>query len=115
MRTTVDFPALTFEAPGVYDFTIKELTPPCGGCLPDKRVCPCVVTVKNIEGILEALVEFPQGDPVFTTVCRPPMPPHRPCCRCCRCGRCRNCCRCAGFNSNAMRQALAMILFAGLC
>ena len=62
----VIFPKLTFTKPGVYHYTIKELTPSYGGWTKDKSEFPVIVTVKyNCEGILEACLDYPCGRPVF--------------------------------------------------
>jgi uncharacterized repeat protein (TIGR01451 family)/pilin isopeptide linkage protein len=61
------FPDLTFDAPGVYEFTLRELTPSGGGWITDDRVIRLVVTVVDDgHGNLIATIEYPDGFPSFT-------------------------------------------------
>jgi len=87
MDNNVIFPAISFDKPGVYPYTIKELTPSGGGWLTDKREFRAVVTVTRGEsGKLEAQVDYPDGSPCFYNIF---------CCDCCRCCCCRcDCCDC---------------------
>ena len=84
----INFPALTFTSPGVYSYTIKELTPSDANWKTDNRIYRAVVTVKdNGNGILEASVDYPDGFPKFVNKRRckcckchpPPPPPFDPC------------------------------------
>jgi len=74
----VIFPPLYFDKPGVYHFTMKELTP-SGYCWKtDRRVYRVTVTVEVCKGRLRAHVAYPDGNPCFCNVYT-----------CCRCGKCR--------------------------
>jgi len=62
----VIFPELTFSKPGIYCYTIKELTPSSFGWTTDKSVYRAIVTVEyNCDGELEARVDYPDGNPCF--------------------------------------------------
>jgi pilin isopeptide linkage protein len=70
------FPGLTFTSPGVYTYTVKELTPPDAHWQTDGRTYRAVVTVTdNGDGTLEAVVEYPDGFPTFINVHTCPPPP----------------------------------------
>ena len=74
----INFPALTFTAPGVYSYTIKELTPSDVNWGTDNRVYRAVVTVtENGDGTLDAHLDYPDGFPKFVNRhnCPPPPPP----------------------------------------
>jgi len=74
----INFPALTFTTPGVYSYTIKELTPSDVNWRTDNRVYRAIVTVtENEKGALEAHLDYPDGFPKFVnrSTCPPPPPP----------------------------------------
>ena len=63
----IQFPALTYEEPGVYKYTLKELTPSGDGWTTDPRTIEVIVTVVDDgHGNLVATVEYPDGFPSFT-------------------------------------------------
>ncbi|MCL2499664.1 MAG: hypothetical protein FWE90_04915 [Defluviitaleaceae bacterium] len=63
------FPDLTFDKPGVYEYTLKELTPSGDGWTTDDRVIKVIVTVTDDgHGNLIATVEYPDGFPTFTNI-----------------------------------------------
>jgi len=65
----IEFPELTFDAPGEYEFTIKELTPSGGGWTTDGKEVTVIVTVTDDGyGNLIATVEYKGGFPEFTNV-----------------------------------------------
>jgi len=71
----INFPALEFTTPGVYSYTIEELTPSDEYWETDNRVYRAVVTVtQNEDGTLEARVDYPDGFPKFENrhICPPP-------------------------------------------
>lgn len=60
------FPAQQYTAPGVYEYTLKELTPSGDGWQTDSKVVPVVVVVEDDgHGHLVAFVEYPEGFPTF--------------------------------------------------
>jgi pilin isopeptide linkage protein len=62
----ITFPALTLNQPGVYNFTIRELTPSGCGWVTDKRVFAVTVTVTDSgNGKLTANLSYPNGYPHF--------------------------------------------------
>ena len=61
----IEFPPLTFTAPGVYEFTFRELTPSGDGWTTDGRDYRVIVTVTEQNGVLVATLEYPDGFPVF--------------------------------------------------
>ncbi|MCL2377581.1 MAG: hypothetical protein FWC77_00485 [Defluviitaleaceae bacterium] len=70
------FPALTYTSPGIYSYTVKELTPSDVYWKTDDRVYQVIVTVtKNKEGALEANVDYPDGYPKFVNIYHCPPPP----------------------------------------
>ena len=74
----INFPALTFTAPGIYSYTIEELTPSDANWTTDDRVYRAIVTVtENSDGTLNASVDYPDGFPKFVNIhyCPPPPPP----------------------------------------
>ena len=78
----INFPALTFASPGVYSYTVKELTPSDERRKTDDRVYRVIVTVvKNKDGHLSASVDYPDGLPKFVNIYddQPPKPPCNPC------------------------------------
>ena len=84
----VNFPELTFTSPGVYLYTIKELTPSGDRWKTDRRVYRVVVTVTKDEcGDLVAKLDYPDGFPKFVnkyyrTPPPPPPPPPPGVCEC---------------------------------
>jgi pilin isopeptide linkage protein len=63
----VVFPALLFTQPGVYSYTVRELTPSGGGWTTDDTVYPVTVTVTDDgQGQLITDVTYPDGQPAFT-------------------------------------------------
>ena len=77
----INFPALTFTAPGIYSYTVKELTPSDRDWITDDRVYRVIVTVTvNEDGTLTAITDYPDGFPKFTNIyCPPPKPPRDVC------------------------------------
>ena len=86
----IDFPALTFTSPGVYAYTMKEITHSDGEWKTDNRVYRVVITViDNGDGILVAHLDYPDGWPNFVNMykckcckCCPPPPPPCDICKC---------------------------------
>ena len=75
----INFPALTFTSPGIYSYTIKELTPSDMNWKTDSRVYRAVVTVTaNGDGTLDANVDYPDGFPKFVNI-HSSLPPPPPC------------------------------------
>lgn len=73
----VNFSPVTFTTPGVYNFTIRELTPSGDGWTTDKSVYPVIVTVTADQtGQLVARADYPEGKPTFvnTYKCKPCRP-----------------------------------------
>jgi len=63
----IEFPELEFDEPGVYEFTLKELTTSGGGWTTDSREIKVIVRVIDDGfGHLVATVEYPDGFPEFT-------------------------------------------------
>ena len=61
------FPELVFRAPGVYEYTLKELTPSGDGWDTDPSAIHVIVTViDDGHGNLVAAVSYPSGFPSFT-------------------------------------------------
>ena len=80
MATNIIFPEIAFTTPGVYVYTIKELTTSDENWETDPRVYRAVVTVTdNGTGELEANVDYPDGFPVFINMYRQPEPPSKVC------------------------------------
>jgi len=76
----INFPALTLTTPGVYSYTIKELTPSDEKWKTDSRVYRVVVKVTdNEDGTLMARINYPDGIPKFDNTYMPPPPPCNPC------------------------------------
>ena len=79
----INFSELTFTSPGVYSYTVKELTPSSERWITDNRVYRVVITVtKNGDGTLSASLDYPDGFPRFVNEyydCPPPKPPCNPC------------------------------------
>jgi len=62
----INFPAQTYSSPGIYSYTIKELTPSDEKWQTDNRIYRAVVTVTdNGDGTLDAQVDYPDGFPEF--------------------------------------------------
>ena len=75
----INFPALTFTSPGVYSYTVKELTPSDERWKTDDRVYRVIVTVvRNTDGNLSASVDYPDGFPKFVNT-YDGRPPRNPC------------------------------------
>ena len=73
----INFPALKFTSPGIYSYTVKELTLSDINWKTDERVYRVIVTVTaKDDGTLEAVVDYPDGFPKFTNIrnCPPPPP-----------------------------------------
>ena len=65
----IEFAELTYDTPGIYYYTMKELTPSGDGWLTDTSEFDIVVTVTDDEhGNLVANVTYPQGYPTFTNI-----------------------------------------------
>ena len=65
------FPDLTFDEPGVYEYTLRELTPSGDGWTTDDRVIRVIVTVVDDgHGNLVATIEYLDGFPSFTNTYR---------------------------------------------
>ena len=76
----IKFPELSFTSPGVYNYTIRELTPPDREWDTDSRVYRAVVTVTaDSDGNLTASAAYPDGFPRFVNI-RKKYPP--PCDKC---------------------------------
>jgi len=67
----VSFPCIKFTEPGVYHFTISEITASGGGWETDPSEYTAVVTVTDEDGELVAKVEYPRGFPEFTNEYKP--------------------------------------------
>ena len=64
-----EFPELIFDAPGVYEYTLKELTPPGGGWTTDDSIIRVIVTVIDDGlGNLVATISYPDGFPSFKNI-----------------------------------------------
>jgi len=64
--TNIVFDELTFDAPGVYHYTMKETTPSGGGWTTDtKEVKLTITVVDDGHGNLLATLEYPEEYPVF--------------------------------------------------
>ena len=82
----INFPALTFTSPGIYTYTIKELTPSDDKWETDNRVYRVVVTVTKDEcDRLTASLSYPDGFPKFVNIRCKPMPPPPPPHNVCKC------------------------------
>ena len=90
-RGKIEFPTLSFTKPGVYRYTIRELTPSSDRWKSDSREFTVVVTVVlNEQGELVATVDYSNGFPKFVN-----RRIEKPCCCDCRCNCCRQwCCKC---------------------
>ena len=75
----ISFPKLTFTSPGVYSYTVKELTPSDENWRTDDRIYRVIVTVTDDgDGGLTASLTYPDGFPRFVNKysdCPPPPPP----------------------------------------
>ena len=80
----INFPEITFTSPGVYSYTIKELTPSDDKWKTDSRIYRVVVTVTdNGDGTLAASLDYPDGFPGFVNIyCSSPPPPPPGVCEC---------------------------------
>ena len=62
----IEFEALTFSAPGEYDFTIAENAGDAEGVTYDGRTFAAHVSVvDNLDGTMSAQVSYPDGTPAF--------------------------------------------------
>jgi len=81
----INFPELTFTSPGVYSYTMKELTPSSRIWETDSRIYRIIVTVtEGADGKLVASLDFPDGLPRFVNRynnCPPPPKPPRNLCK----------------------------------
>jgi pilin isopeptide linkage protein len=76
---SVLFPAITFGEPGVFNYTIREITQSGAGWTTDDSVYPVIITVTdNGTGQLVTQVNYPDGAPVFTNTFEPPIVPPVP-------------------------------------
>jgi len=65
------FPDLTYDEPGVYEYTLRELTPSGDGWTTDDKVIRLTVTVVDDgHGNLVATIEYHDGFPSFTNIYR---------------------------------------------
>ena len=65
----IKFPELTFTEPGVYSYTIKELSPSRGGWSNDNKIYRLIITViEDKFGKLITIVKYPDGKPIFTNI-----------------------------------------------
>jgi len=65
------FPAMSYDEPGVYEYTLRELTPSGDGWTTDGRTIRVVVTVVDDgHGNLVATVSYPDGFPSFVNTYR---------------------------------------------
>jgi pilin isopeptide linkage protein len=65
----VEFPELEFDEPGVYEYTLRELTPSGAGWLTDDAEYRVIITVtEDSNNILVATAEFPDGYPEFVDI-----------------------------------------------
>jgi pilin isopeptide linkage protein len=68
----IEFPCINFDAPGIYEFTLRELTPSGGGWTTDDSEIPVIVEVVEDEhGNLIATISYPDGFPTFTNTYTP--------------------------------------------
>jgi pilin isopeptide linkage protein len=69
---SVHFPAVAFTEPGVYNYTIRELSISGGGWTVDGAIYPVTITVTSDDaGRLSASVSYPNGLPDFTNTFSP--------------------------------------------
>ncbi|MCL2336550.1 MAG: SpaA isopeptide-forming pilin-related protein [Firmicutes bacterium] len=63
----VNFPTVTFSAPGLYNYTIREISLSMGGWTVDNTVYPVIIRVTdNGLGELLTAISYPEGVPSFT-------------------------------------------------
>ncbi|MDR0898571.1 MAG: InlB B-repeat-containing protein, partial [Oscillospiraceae bacterium] len=63
---SVSFPAIVFDQPGVYNYTVLESTAPGNGWNTDTTLIPVTITVTdNGQGALDAAIAYPDGVPHF--------------------------------------------------
>ena len=63
------FPDLTYDQPGIYEYTLKELTESGDGWTTDDSIIRLIVTViDDGHGNLIATIEYPDGFPSFTNI-----------------------------------------------
>jgi pilin isopeptide linkage protein len=81
MKNNIIFPSLSFDSPGVYSYTIKELSKSGHGWITDSRIYRVIITVKynNIDKLTSS-IDYPDGRPLFVNkYCRKNV------CWCCGC------------------------------
>lgn len=96
---TIIFPKLLFTRPGIYKYTLRELTAPFCCWKTDDTVFSVEITVTlNTRGKLKAHTYFPNGEPIFTNefVTRW-YRRRRNCAKCGKCKKCDNCGRCMRY------------------
>jgi uncharacterized repeat protein (TIGR01451 family)/pilin isopeptide linkage protein len=65
----IEFPELTFDAPGDYEFDLAELTPSGGGWTTDDTTYRVIAhVVEDSSGNLVATLEYPAGYPRFVNI-----------------------------------------------
>jgi pilin isopeptide linkage protein len=66
----IDFPEQTYSAPGVYEYIVKEITPPGGGWTTDSTTYRVNVTVidNGVGQLVVSSVDRPDGAPAFRNV-----------------------------------------------
>ena len=80
MKHNITFPPQKFTSPGVFTYTIRELTPTDAMWETDNRVYRAVVTVIDTgAGQLCAKVDYPDGFPRFVNEYKKPPPPSNVC------------------------------------
>ena len=95
-KSEIFFPTLCFTKPGIYNYTMCELTPPNEIWQTDYIMYRAIITVThNNFGDLEADVRYPDGFPTFTN-CYCPPPPCDDCC-CCKLDHCCLECPCCEY------------------
>ena len=87
MSDKIIFPAISFTKPGVYNYTVREITPSISNWKIDKQEYRVVITVEdNDTGQLTAKVDYPDGKIVFTNVyCKCRHKPTKPKIDVCKC------------------------------
>jgi len=65
--SSIEFPELSFDHPGTYEYTLKEITASGGGWVVDDTVYRVIITVVDDGyGNLIATIDYPDGYPQFT-------------------------------------------------
>ena len=66
------FPDLSFDTPGIYKYTVREMTPPSKDWATDTNEYQVIITVtEGADGKLEAYVEYPDGRIIFSNTYKP--------------------------------------------